>query len=563
MTDNRLPAIGGAPSRRAFLTFAGVAGGLVLVGCSSSGSTGTTTGASGAAATGNVVKGGTLNFAWLGAPESLDPQLNTSFAGTNYANNIVDKLTWQDPKTGAISPRLAKSWTINADYTEFTFNLRDDVTFHDGTKFTATSVKNNFDQYVNGDDALGIKPNGAAALLYYKETQVISDYVVKVVFSQPSASFLQYAAYSGNNQPGFLGDKTLKSSAQERLSPANIIGTGPFKVTGYVPNETVTLTRNDAYNWGPVALGHTGPPYLDGIVFQTVPEASVRVGALQSGQVDAAFDIIPTDQEVLSATGYTLTSSTIAGLNLGWAFNLSLAPTNDINVRKAIVAATNRHAIVPLLAKTELQANSSLAPQVQGYLSYDATALAYDLDNAEKLLDDAGWTLNASGVREKDGVQLSLKSTSNILVPDAAVAYQAIQATLKEIGVEVSILLDTTNVSTEEINAQYHLINNNRSRDDAAILNVVFNPNRSNGNVLPQNDPNWDKWASTFEQLETTLDPAERAAYAKAAQDLIHEQEVLYLPVFVPSQVAASKTVQDIYLDATSRLLFLDTWIDK
>jgi peptide/nickel transport system substrate-binding protein len=558
MTKNSSLLPGPIASRRTFLRLAGLAGGAVLVGCSSNGTSSLTSSPSG-----SPVKGGTLLFAWLGAPESLDPQLNTSFAGTNYANNIVDKLVWQNPTTGAIGPWLAKSWTANSNYSEFTFNLRDDVTFHDGTPFNATSVKNNFDQYVNGDTSLGIKPNGAVALLYYKETVVVSPYVAKVVFTAPSASFLQYASYSGNNQPGFLADKTLQSSAQERLTPANVIGTGPFKVTEYVPNEKVTIVKRDDYNWAPPGLGHTGPAYLDEIQFLTVPEASVRVGSLQSGDVDAAFDIIPTDQTLLSDEGYTLTSSTIAGLNLGWAFNLSLAPTNDINVRRAIVAATNRQGLKALLAKTEGVATSSLAPQVPGYVDYLQSALEYDLATATKLLDDSGWTPGPSGIREKGGVQLSLKSTSNNLVPDAAVAYEEIQATLKGIGVEVSILQNTTNIPQTEINAQYHLINNNRSRDDAGILNVVFNPNRGNGALLPKGDPNWNNWATTFEALETTLDPTARAALAKAAQNLIHDQFALYTPVFIPSQVAASKIVRDIGFDATSRLIFLGTWIDK
>jgi peptide/nickel transport system substrate-binding protein len=113
-----------APSRRGFLALAGAAGGILLVGCSSGSSTGKATAASADA----PVQGGTLKMAFLGSIESLDPHVNTTFAGTNYSNNIVDRLTFQDRDTGEISPWLATSWSSNADFTEWTFNLRDDVT---------------------------------------------------------------------------------------------------------------------------------------------------------------------------------------------------------------------------------------------------------------------------------------------------------------------------------------------------------------------------------------------------------------------------------------------------
>ncbi|MGW5317306.1 ABC transporter substrate-binding protein [Nocardia thailandica] len=508
--------------------------------------------------------GGVLKFALLGSSESLDPHLNTSFAASNYGNNVFDKLTWQDPDTGEIGPWLAKSWETDPAYTKFTFTLRDGVTFSDGTPLTAEVVKHNFDQYVFGDPALGIKPNGATHLRGYTGSRVLAPNVVEVGFSAPSASFLQFVSYSGNNQPGIVGEKTLRATAEQRLDPANIVGTGPFVVTKYVPNERLTLAKRPEYNWGPPGLKHDGPAYLDGIEFVTIPEASVRTGALQAGEVQAAFDILPTDEAVLQRQGYDITSRRIGGVNLGWNINTSLEPTNDINVRRAIIHATDRAGFKKtILAPSEGQATSALAAHVKGSVDQTADALRFDLEESKRLLDQAGWKPGPDGIRVKDGKRLRLKATGHRLVPNSRYTYEATQAALKQVGIELDFLFDATNLPAAQVNAEYHLINTNRSRNDVSILNVNFNPTRTNGSRIPDNFPDRQRIIDTLEALDSTLDPARRAELAKTAQDLVHGEFALFDPVFEPSQAAASKGVYGIDLDATSRLHFLRTWIDK
>ncbi|MFF2083674.1 ABC transporter substrate-binding protein [Nocardia sp. NPDC058176] len=531
---------------------------LVLAGCANSANTGAGNGG------GEPQHGGVLKFALLGSTESLDPHLNTSFAASNYGNSVFDKLTWQDPETGEIGPWLAKSWETNSTYTEFTFTLRDGVTFSDGTPLDADIVKQNFDQYVNGDPALGIKPNGATHLRSYTGSEVLAEDVVKINFSTPSASFLQFVSYSGNNQPGIIGEKTLRANAEQRLDPANVVGTGPFVVSEYVPNEKTVLTKRADYNWAPPGLKHEGPAYLDAIEFITIPEASVRTGALQAGEVQAAFDILPTDEAVLERQGFDITSRRIAGVNLGWNINTGLEPTNDINVRRAIVHATDRAGFKKtILAPSEGEATSALAGHVQGSVDLTDDALRYDPEESKRLLDAAGWKVGPDGIRVKDGKRLQLKGTGHHLVPNSRYVYEATQAALKEVGIELDFLFNAANVPTAQIQAEYHLINTNRSRNDAAMLNVNFNPSRTNGARIPENFPERQRIIDTLEALDSTLDPDKRAELARAAQELIHGEFALFNPVFEPSQVAASKNVYGIDLDATSRLHFLRTWIDQ
>ncbi|WP_138998310.1 ABC transporter substrate-binding protein [Rhodococcus zopfii] len=559
-TTDHAPRSAGLRRRR----FRGVFGALALTGVLAVTACSGSIDAAGSNGGGEPQSGGTLRIALLSSPESLDPHLNTSFAASNYGNSVFDKLTWQDPETGEIGPWLATSWEVNDTNTEFTFTLRDGVTFSDGTPFNADIVKKNFDQYVFGDPALGIKPNGATHLRSYLGSEVVSDNVVKIVFDAPSASFLQFISYSGNNQPGIIGQKTLSSNAEQRLDPANIVGTGPFVVTEYVPRERTVLTKRPDYDWAAPGLNHEGPAYLDKVEFVTIPEASVRTGALQSGEVQAAFDILPTDEAVLEAQGYDITSRTIAGLNLGWNINTSLEPTNDINVRRAIVRATNRPGFKDtILAPSEGQAKSVLAHHIQGAIDYTDDVLGYDLDESRRLLDEAGWKVGADGIREKDGKKLTLKATGHYLVPNSRYTYESIQASLKEIGVDLDFQFDASNIPTDQINKEYHLINTNRSRNDPAILNVNFNPDRGNSARISADFPGRQEIVDTLEALESTLDPTQRAVLTERAQELVLDEYVLFDPVFEPSQVAASKGVYGLDLDATSRLHFLRTWIDQ
>ena len=158
---------------------------------------------------GKPSSGGTLEFGLLDFQRSPDPHWGTNYAESIIGNNVTDKLTWQDPESGDIKPWLAESWETNSNLTEFTFHLRKDVTFSDGTPFNAAAVKANFDQYVRGDKGLGINPNGAPLLPGYVETATPDEFTAVVKFDKPSASFLQASSFTANAQPGFLSLSTL------------------------------------------------------------------------------------------------------------------------------------------------------------------------------------------------------------------------------------------------------------------------------------------------------------------------------------------------------------------
>ncbi|GAA1269992.1 ABC transporter substrate-binding protein [Pseudonocardia aurantiaca] len=518
-----------------------------------------------AVAGGAPVRGGTLQFAMIDFQRSPDVHAGSNYAESIIGNNVTDKLTWQDPETGEITPWLATSWEFNDALTEFTFHLRQDVTFSDGTPFDAAAVKANFDQYARGDERLGIKPNGAVYLPGYVETATPQPYTAVVRFSRPVASFLQASSFTANNQPGFLSLSTLARSAEERTDPRNVIGTGPFVYESWQSQVSTVLVRRQGYHWAPPALNHEGEAYLDRIVFNVVPEGSVRTGSLTSGTVDAILDVQPTDEAPLAAQGYPVVSGQVGGADIRFDFNLSLAPTNDIAVRKAIQLGWNRRAIEQTVLSDSYRISTSvLADNVEGYVDHSATALRFDQAEARRLLDAAGWVPGPDGIRVRDGVPLVVKllGINNLVVNKPA--YESIQQDLRGVGIDLQLTVvpipDSTALRANAL-TDWNIVAGNRSRNDASVLNLTYNPALDNTAFLPADLPGRDRLVEGLSRLETTLDPQQRREYAKAAQDLVLDEFALTNPVYTPSQVIAhAPTVHGIVFDAQARNHFVNTW---
>ena len=145
-------------------------------------------------------------------------------------------------------PGLAESYTVSPDASVYTFKLRKDVTFHDGTKFDATAVKATYDHVV--DPATKSK-SGLGALGPYKETKIIDPYTVQIMFSQPNASFLHQQA-AGNF--GIASPTALKKYGPTGFGN-HPVGTGPFKFVSYQTGDSLNLVKNPDYKWGPAIFG--------------------------------------------------------------------------------------------------------------------------------------------------------------------------------------------------------------------------------------------------------------------------------------------------------------------
>ncbi|MFF4113313.1 ABC transporter substrate-binding protein [Streptomyces sp. NPDC001714] len=499
---------------------------------------------------GQAKSGGTLTFAVGSDAGCVDPQQVGSNDTIYSVRQTVDSLTDQDPKTGKIVPWLAKSWDISADATTFTFHLRSGVTFSDDSKLTAQVVKDNFDAVPNLG-ALGTLAEGY--LSGAKSTTVVDPLTVKVSFKQPNAQFLQATS---THSLGIESSASVKKSPQQKCSDG-VIGSGPFVLKQYVQNQSITLGKRTGYDWGSSLWSKKGEAYLDKLVFKVVPEAGVRAGSLQSGQVDAISSVGKANEAALKGGQVTLQSRANPGVVFGLGLNNSRPLLKDAKVRQAISAAIDRKQIADTVFPTGTRpATSVLAHTTPDYTDLSSD-LALDTAKAKSLLDAAGWKAGSDGIRAKDGKKLTLTVS---WFPNAATnqpALELVQQQLKAVGIDVVLKqLPVTQFATTLQSGDFDVVWGNVTRADPDILRSSFSSQLGNFYHLPASSLD-----TALSAQAATTDTAKREELVSEAQKLIVQNAYNVPVVELQTQLGVSKKVHDLEFDSGSRVQLHDTWI--
>lgn len=357
----------------------------------------------------------------------------SSFQGHIWGH-VTDKLVYVDAD-GKVSPWIAESWEQNEDATSFILHLKKGVTFSDGTPLDAAAVVANLDIWYAGRKNEGINPIGLFPKTY-KSAEAVDAATVKVSFKAPTLGFIPTLGYHGSI---LISPKTLAQPASQQADLGKTSGSGPYVVESWKEGDIVKLVKRKDYNWGPAAVGHTGPAFLDSITYKLVAEQSLRVAAVQSGQADVAYNASPQELKSLKEAGFTVATPRYLGFVNGWAINTKLEPYNDVKVRQALQAAINRQEIIDTVYTPEWKlATSFIQSNVPGATDQSAL-LAYDPDKAGKLLDESGWIKGANGVRSKDGKPLTLTLYSNPYLATAKPVDELIAQQLGKVGWKVFI----------------------------------------------------------------------------------------------------------------------------
>ncbi len=370
-----------------------------------------------------------MNNAGTGA---LDVVAAQHTKATQYAAMIGDFLVVIDPKTLETKAGLAKEWSVNSDATEYTFKLRDDVKFHDGTPFNAAAVKANFDDIAKAKTGSGYNALGGSL---YKETTIVDPYSVKVTFTK---SYVQFYQQLGTRL--WFDSPTAKAKYGKDYGTKYMVSTGPYKVVEWVPDSQIVLERNDDYKWGPVIRPIQGKAFAKRIEIKGIVEGATRRAALESGQADIAMLDEGDVPDIQKDKRFKVELEPKAGTVRQLQFNLKKAPMSDLVVRQAVATAIDRDALV------KAPRYSGIAIVAQGFLGkknmggdwpseLKPLQYSYDPKKAAQMLDGAGYKLNGK-VREKDGQKLSVEM---IFARGVLPEVQPIQAMLADIGIEVKL----------------------------------------------------------------------------------------------------------------------------
>ncbi len=359
---------------------------------------------------------------------SMDPHFRNS--GPDVANmlHVFDKLILQDERQ-QIVPGLARSWT-RIDEMTWEIELRDGVTFHDGTPFTADDVVFTLQRAVN-------VPNSSSPFATYIRT------IASATADGPLKVRLR-TAYPAPLLPVDLSTFGIISrrhgegaEINEYNSGKAAIGTGPFKLKEFVPNSRIAYVRNDAY-WGP-------KPVWDSVTFRLIPNPSARSAALLAGDVDL-IEQVPADavKALERADGVSVEkalsnrviylildshSDTSPNLRDNAGQPLPTNPLKDVRVRKAISLAMNRQALVDRLLDGQGVPTGQIVPP--GFFGHDPAmpVAAHDPDQGRRLLAEAGYP---------NGFQMTIHGSNGRYLNDVQ-QIQTIGQFLTRIGIQPTV----------------------------------------------------------------------------------------------------------------------------
>jgi peptide/nickel transport system substrate-binding protein len=386
-------------TKRTALGAATVAAALLLAGCSAGDGVDLGDGSSSA-------PGGEVLVAAIGGePDQLDPQKTSSYFAFEVLENVFDTLVEPDENL-EMQPALAESWNVSDDQLTWTFTLRQGVTFHDGSEFTSEDVVYSYNRII--DEEL----SNAWKFSSVTDVSAPDDDTVVITVAQPTPNLL-------SNLGGFKGMAIVeKSNVESGDITTAPVGTGPFSVAQYSSGDHITLKANPDF-WG-------GAPALGGIEYRFISEPATALAALRAGDIDWT-DVVPA-QQVADLDGDDTVTLGVTPSSDYWylALNEAKDPWNDVRVRQAIAYAIDRDAIVQAVSYgTAAQNQLAIPEQSVWYTAYDEYST--DLDEAQRLLDEAGFT----------GGTLDMLATSDY--PETVTAAQIIAANLEPLGIDVEI----------------------------------------------------------------------------------------------------------------------------
>jgi peptide/nickel transport system substrate-binding protein len=501
--------------------------------------------------------GGELQFALDGAAVVkfvLDPH-NSGFAPHNRVfRSIYDSLVVLLPDQ-TVGPWLARSWTISPNHESYTFTLRDDVKFHDGTRFDAVAVKANLDRIHDPRNALVALPDIGP----YEGAEVLAPDTVRIRLSEPFAPLLR------NLSKTTLG--IVSPAALERYGDTigqNPVGSGPFRFVSLTQGTEIRLARNPDYQWAPSTAWHNGPPLLDGLVFRNVPEEATRVAALQSRQVHAADSIPPQNIVQLKADpDLRLLQKELLNNNYTLYPNAARAPWDDEEIRLAFRLSLDIGTIVKVIyLGTEARAWSPLSPSL--FASNDrelAGSWRPDYKRAADILDRKGWPVGQGGVREKNGTRLTVSFIDTQGNREKRLdVIQFVHRQLAKSGFDLTIDSQPAGTYVEKLaRNEFDLSGASQFAPDPDVLRRLHLPDgRAASSVSKVDDVDISQW---LRDGTRESDQEKRAdLYARVQRTLIEKSYAIPIYVLLYN-IATTRAVNGIEIDTHGFPQFHGAWL--
>ncbi len=375
--------------------------------------------------------GGTLVYATGDAePTCLDPHVGGNYPQALISTQYLEPLVGRDSQ-GQIQPWLATEWEVADDGLTWDLTLGEGITFTDGTPLNAEAVKVNVEHLQDPETA---SSTGYLAVEKIAEVEPVSETHVRFHLSEPDSSLLESFSQQWT---AIQSPEGIARGMDENCAAP--IGTGPFVVKEWVPQQHVLLERNEDYNThGPEAT-HDGPALLEAIEWRFVPDPATRQAALTSGEVHMIDNPEP---DAIAGAPDTVThiDAPRPGSVNRIELNSAQAPFDDVRVREAFIRVADIGPGIDTLYQGVAERSYSPLSSVEPFAYSDDSLFTPDPAQAETLLDEAGWEeTDAEGYRIKDGERLTVRfpvSTNQSVAAERAL-FEQIQSQAKAVGFEV------------------------------------------------------------------------------------------------------------------------------
>lgn len=400
----------------------------------------------------------------------MTPDVSASnFGITYYLSNFYDVLVeYQD---GEYVGGLAEDWTISEDGTVYTFNLRHDVKFSDGSDLTAEDVAKsllavpiNLGQY-----------NGTYGRLstIIEDAVVVDDYTVEMHLTQPYYNALRELCLA--NPFGIVSSEQLNDDLTKKDTfETATYGTGPYMYAGDNDGQTWNFESNPYY-WGE-------RPDVESFSIKSIPDNDAKILALKNGEIDFVAGITNVSNESFvemqntEGFGAKVDDKSFRTGYIG--YNLSSSMFGDEVVRQAITLALDKDAISESIYGGLYEKADTFFPKTLPYCDVEQTVYSYDIDRANQLLDEAGYIdTDGDGIREKDGEKLSspFQYQAGSASDDNLVVYICDQ--LGKIGIELTPqsaqMIDVKTVEPEVLLKNYAIVFQNVTLFDESVMENI------------------------------------------------------------------------------------------
>jgi len=516
--------------------------------------------------------GGTMTVAGgASGPKTYNPHRAAETSSTDVTDRIFEGLVTLHRDTGLVLPKLAREYEISEDGTEIIFHLRRGVQWHDGTEFTADDVIFTFDVVYD----VNVTSNSRSGLLIDgqpMEYEKIDKYTVKFTLPRPHAPIM-FSIGTPIVPVHLLGEAFKEGRYHEMwgldTELTGVIGTGAWKLSSYRIDQELILVRNDNYYEYDTAGNQL--PYLNRVIFRYYASTDTSTLAFFNGEFD--YIGIPANQypEYVDREASSRWAITEAGPNPGTTFivinqNPTTLPEHklswftDVAFRQGIAHAVDKETILDMAmnGKGYIQ-HSPINMRNAFFLKDDLKIYEYDLDEAHRKLEAAGYPLGADGVRrDSKGNPIEFDLITNPGVPIRQISGELFQEDMASLGIKVNFQLIDFNVVVEKLTSTFEW--------DGILIGLTgtFDPNGgsnvwlSSGNLHmwnPLQESPQTEWEAQIDEVwraaQRAMDPEVRREYYYQFQDIVAEQVPLFYTAAAENMVA----VRDHLKNATPDLV--------